>query len=424
MPELSEEPGSLEGVDTSAPAIALVGGNLHPVTSPDVEGGTLVIQDGRIVAMGANADVPAGAERIDVSGLDLWPGLISLNSGTGLHEIGSVRMTDDTSERGGNQPDLRVSASINADSAHINVTRHNGITRAQSAPAGGGPIMGQSAIVRLTGLTWEEMLTVDRDMLHVRFPSTSNRAKKKDEESEATKELRAILEEAREYARRVDEAQRDGVAAPTYDPRLAALAPYARGEKRVAMHVGNAQTILFAVKFAQEQELDVVLYGASEAWKVAGVLAREQVPVVVGPVWQVPFSSYDPYDAGFANAAVLQRAGVPFGDHDRRQRERTQPRLPRGDRGRVRPAARGGAARDHLLSRAHPRRGGSARQPRGRQDRGRRRDARRPARDHLAGRAPLHRRPRGRPAGRPAHPLLRALPQAPARAAGAVINAL
>ena len=122
-----------------------------------------------------------------------------------------MRATNDTGEIGGNQPDLRVSASLNADSAHIGVTRHNGITRAQSSPQGGGPIMGQSAIVRLTGETWEEMLTIDRDMLHIRFPSTSNTAKDK-KEGDSLKDLRHMLADARDYGRlRWEHAEKGGL---------------------------------------------------------------------------------------------------------------------------------------------------------------------------------------------------------------------
>ena len=56
----------------------------------------------------------------------------------------------------------------------------------------------------------------------------------------------------------------------------------------------------------------MVLYGAREGWKVADAIAHAGIPVVVGPVWSVPRDDYDPYDAAFANAAVLHRAGVPI----------------------------------------------------------------------------------------------------------------
>jgi imidazolonepropionase-like amidohydrolase len=299
--------------------VAIVGGTLHPVESADVPGGTLLVQAGRIVDIGTDVEVPAGARVIDANGQHVWPGMIALSTSLGLREIGSVRGTLDDSEIGGNQPDVRVSSSIHAASAHIAVTRTNGITRSQTAPQGGGPFSGQSAVIRLTGDTWEEALMVDRDMLHLRFPTTPNategRDKEKDKEREKKKQadvesLKKLLAEAREYGRLVDEAAQQGFVPPPFDPRLDALVPYARAQKRVALHASNAQTILHALEFAEKEGLDAVLYGASEGWKVVDAIRDSGLSVVVGPVFALPSSEFDPYDAAYANAAVLHRAGI------------------------------------------------------------------------------------------------------------------
>lgn len=309
------EPDRANGVawnPNGGPTIAIVGGRIHPVTAPAIDDGVLVMQDGRIVALGAGLSIPAGATVIDATGQDVWPGVIALGTPLGLWEIGSVAGTDDQSEIGGDQPDLRAAASIAADSAHIPVTRTNGITRAQAGPIGGGPLRGQSCVIRLSGDTWEELVVEDRDMLHLDFPRVANDSKEKSKKSDALKALEKKFADAREYARLVDEAAAAKLAPPTLDPRKAALAPYAKGERRVAVHADNAQTILAAVKFVREQKLDAVLYGSREAWKVVDVLAEERIPVVVGPVLDLPTDEFAPYDAPFANAAVLARAGVPF----------------------------------------------------------------------------------------------------------------
>jgi imidazolonepropionase-like amidohydrolase len=350
--ELTESGAAPAGVQAE---IALVGGTLHPVTGPAIENGTVLIGGGRLLAVGADVVLPPGVEVVNVTGKHVWPGMISLHSQLGLHEIGAVRMTDDTSEIGGNQPDLRVAASLDAESAHIGVTRWNGITRAQTSPRGRGPMRGQSAVIDLEGDTWEELLTRDRDMLHIAFPSRPNTTQRLDDElvqedgrcrcdelheehlehdhltsgalapqgfgrsrrggdddGKAVKELSRLLKEAREYDRLTRLARGGVSAAPTFDPRLEALGPVVRRERKVALHASNAQTILDAVKFAKGEDLAAVIYDATEAWKVVDVLAREAIPVVIGPVWSVPRSTYDPYDASFANAAVLQRAGVRF----------------------------------------------------------------------------------------------------------------
>lgn len=298
--------------DTNGPVTAIVGATIHPITSPDIAKGTLLMQGGRILALGADLATPAGARVVDASGKHVYPGLIALGSNVGLVEIPSIQATDDQAEPGGNQPDLRASASLNADSAHIGVTRTNGITRTQTAPQNGGPMRGQSAVMRLAGDTWEELVVLDRDMLHIDFPRTSNEAKDKKKKDEAVDELKRMLDDAKEYGRLRDVAAAAQSLAPPFDPRLDALVPFARGEKKVALHAMNAQTILRAIEFAKQNGLAAILYGATEAWKVADVIAREGIPVVVGPVLDLPDSRFDPYDASYANPAVLDRAGVSF----------------------------------------------------------------------------------------------------------------
>jgi imidazolonepropionase-like amidohydrolase len=307
--EVVEPPQTVEG----SPRLALIGATVHPIAGPDIPDGTVLVSGEHIVAVGKDVPIPAGTEVVDMTGLHIWPGMVALNTGLGIREIDSIAATMDESEMGGNQPDLRVAASIHAASAHFGVTRHNGVTRAQTAPQGGGPIMGQSAVIDLDGETWEDLVTDDRDMLHIAYPRTSNGAEDIEdaEEGEEVDELKDLFERAREHGRLLDEAAA-GAPPPPFDPRLAALVPYARGEKTVALHANNAQTILFALRFAKEQELSAVLYGVREGWKVVDALAASGLAVVVGPVLALPSDRFDPYDAAYANAAVLQRAGVPF----------------------------------------------------------------------------------------------------------------
>ena len=294
---------------------AITGATLHPVTGPDVEDGTIVVRGGRIAALGTGVPIPAGARVVDGRGKHVWPGLVQPGTNVGLLEIGAIPATDDQGEPPGNQPDLRVTASVHSASAHVGVTRANGITRVQTAPQRGGPMRGQSAILRLDGDTWVEMLHVDRDMLHVAFPRRPNVPGKDHKDEPRQKEVEALADlfaDAKEHGRVADAAARGECAPPPFDPRLEALVPYARGEKTVALHADTAQVILDALRFAKENGLRAVLYGAAEGWKVVDALARENVPVVVGPVLALPDDRLDPYDAAYANAAVLARAGVPF----------------------------------------------------------------------------------------------------------------
>ncbi|MDF1799160.1 MAG: amidohydrolase family protein, partial [Planctomycetota bacterium] len=299
------------GEGAGAGMVAIVGGTVHPIDAPPIEQGTVLIQDGRILAVGTGIAVPEGAVVHDAFGKHVWPGMIALNTPVGLFEIGSVAGTNDMREGGGNQPDLSVASSIHPDSAHITVTRTNGITRSQSAPRSRGPLRGQSAVIDLDGQTWEELVTVERDMLHLGFPRQRYNEKAPKEEPEAIADLRELFAEAREW-HALDAAAREfGGRGPGLDHHLRALAPYALGEKRIALHADGAQTILAAMKFAKDEGLDAVLYGCTDGWKIAPRIAEEGFTVVVGPVLSLPGSEFEPYDARYANAAVLARAGVP-----------------------------------------------------------------------------------------------------------------
>ncbi|MDQ6912551.1 MAG: hypothetical protein M3128_06705, partial [Verrucomicrobiota bacterium] len=136
--------------------IALKGATIHPVTGPDIANGTIVFDKGKIVSLGSDANIPAGAEVIDVTGKHIYPGLISADTVLGLTEISAVRSTVDFAETGTINPNARAITSVNPDSELIPVTRANGILTALVAPEG-GILSGQSAVIRMDGWTPDEM---------------------------------------------------------------------------------------------------------------------------------------------------------------------------------------------------------------------------------------------------------------------------
>ncbi|HLB01020.1 MAG TPA: amidohydrolase, partial [Bacteroidota bacterium] len=136
--------------------IVLTGGTIHPVSGPDIVNGMILFDAGKIVSMGTNLQLPPNAERIDVTGKHIYPGLVLAASTTGLMEIGAVRATRDVSETGSVNPNIRAEVAVNPESEIIPVTRANGITVAVTMP-GGGVISGTAAAIELDGWTWEDM---------------------------------------------------------------------------------------------------------------------------------------------------------------------------------------------------------------------------------------------------------------------------
>jgi imidazolonepropionase-like amidohydrolase len=293
---------------------AITNATIVPVGAPTIERGTIVIQNGKITAMGADAKIPPTSEIIDGTGKFVYPGLIDLGTGVGLTEIGSVAGTNDASEIGTFNPECRALTAVNPDSELVPVTRANGVTMVQVVPRG-GLVCGESAVIRLAGWVPGEMAARAQAALHVNFPPVKKIERSesweehrrdepgpKPEEDTRLKDLRTFFEAARRYA----------AAHEKMDLKLEAMAPYLRRERPVMFHASDADDIRAAVLFAEKMGVTPVIYGGREAWKVAGFLKDKRVPVLVGPVATLPAGKSDPVDSGYFTAARLHAAGVRF----------------------------------------------------------------------------------------------------------------
>ena len=107
----------------SAQTIAITGGKVHPVSGPVIENGTVLVRDGKIVAVGSNIAIPADAQRIDAKGKWVTPGIVNATTSLGLTEIGAVDVSNDIREIGDFNPNVRAEVAVNAESRHIGTTR-------------------------------------------------------------------------------------------------------------------------------------------------------------------------------------------------------------------------------------------------------------------------------------------------------------
>lgn len=309
---------------------ALTGANLHPVSGPTIPSGTLIIADGKIAGIGpAGTPIPPEAQSIDLNGLDIWPGMIDAGSSIGLFEIGSLPETQDFADAGRFQPELRASTALRPDSEHIPVTRANGVLTAYVQPSG-GLISGQGCVINMHGWVPRELVMADTAALNVTIPTFIPRPPAGQRPGPGTpspgqgvggpdpwarrrEQLEAIRAEFRTAARYgdvLDRARSQGVPGPAHDPRLAALVPYARGERPVIFRANHRTEILDALAIAKDLKLKAVIAGGAEAWTVAGLLKKAGVPVLVSGTLNLPNHDHDPYDAPYANPARLHEAGV------------------------------------------------------------------------------------------------------------------
>jgi len=288
---------------------------------------TIVIIDNKITAVGTSVKALAvwgSSSIIDGRGLEVYPGLINAWSDIGLTEIPSVPATNDSTEMGDFNPQLLAFSAIHPASEHIPVARVNGITSCLSAPAG-GIVSGQPALVHLDGWTADEMALLKSAGMAINFPSLESGTRLSPGEGLAPDTRRTPFTEVkRNYERRVRELSelfaqaRHYEKARTADPntpgdaRLESLIPIIRGRMPVFLEANSAGDIRNAVEFSKRENLKAVIRGGREANRVAELLKKEGIPVILNSIVRLPARDDDPYDEPFTLPRDLARAGVKF----------------------------------------------------------------------------------------------------------------
>ncbi|MFO7769195.1 MAG: amidohydrolase family protein [bacterium] len=295
--------------DTSVDDYALVGGTVVPVTGPAIPGGTVLIRDGRIAAVGRDVTVPSDVERIDVSGRFVYPGLIDAGTGAGLEEAGGMAGAADRFEIGDYNPHLEAYIAVNMASEMLQSQRVGGITTVVTGLTS-GVIPGYDSLVDLWGWTPSGMTQKARAGLRINWGGRG-RGRRGGPSGERAEELRRWFREAKAYAVRREMASRGELPGFRNDLRMDGLADAASGEELVIIEAGSEDQIREAVGFAEEMGLRYVIRGARDAWKMTDFLSEHGVKLIFGGVHASP-GREEPYDVHFAAPAILHEAGIDF----------------------------------------------------------------------------------------------------------------
>jgi imidazolonepropionase-like amidohydrolase len=324
---------------TSNETIALKGGKLLTITHGVIENGVVVMQNGRITAVGGpGTAIPSGAKVVDATGMTVYPGLIDSETHLGLTEISADRMTNDEIEMSDEiMPHMHVYDAFHAETALIPVTRINGITNAIVAPASGDTLPGQDSFIQLAGASATEMLTV-RD---IAMPLNFTGAQRRNQSFEAAKfpftrmgmasQLRQAFIDAQDYEQKLaayekkkssnDEKEREKAGAPPKrDLKLEALLPYLHGKKPVVLAAEQPNDLLTALELANEFHMKVILNHVTHSASLLDKIAATGLPVIVGPIYEQPKES-ERYDAVYSMPAQLAKRGVKiaFASYDAHQ---------------------------------------------------------------------------------------------------------
>ena len=299
--------------------MAWVNATLLPVDKPPIENGAIVVQDGKIKAVGAspNVAIPGDATVFDAKGKWIMPGLICTHS-----HIGGMGAADGSSPI---QPGVRILDSINVRDSGFRRALAGGLTTLNIMPGSGHLISGQTVYCKLryyesSPRVVDEILIRDKDGLPIGGLKMANGTNSQgDSPFPGTRGKSAYLVreqyiKAREYQAKVVKANGDSTKLPPRDLHLESLVEAMNGKRIVHHHTHRHDDIMTVIRLSQEFGFQTVLHHVSEGWKVAKEIAEAKLPCSI-IVLDSPGGKVEAKDMTFSNGRVLDEAGVKVAFH-------------------------------------------------------------------------------------------------------------
>jgi len=300
-----------------AETLAFTGGRVIPIAGAEIDGGTLVVADGRIVAVGRDGEVaiPAGAAVRDLGGRVVLPGFVDTHShlgrGSGADRSGPL------------QPDVRILDAVDVRSANFWKARAGGLTTLNVMPGSGHLLSGQTVYLkpRLAGTTIESWLVCadagrqicgglkmangTNSQKAPPFPGTRGR-------SAALQ--RGLFVKALDYREKLARAGSEAAKRPDRDLGLEAVAEVLDGRRIVHFHTHRHDDVATVIRLAGEFGFLPVLHHLAGGAPVAAAIARAGLPASI-TVIDAPGGKLEALDASWTLGAALERAGVDVAIH-------------------------------------------------------------------------------------------------------------
>ena len=296
-----------------AETTAIVGATVHTVgPQGTIENATIIVTDGRIVAVGENIAAPAGATLIDASGKVVTPGLFTPYGDIGLVEVGFSAGPVDRVQRGDQfTAGFDIADAFNRRSTLIAINRIEGVTRALIAPSASGPDDSGNTSHIFSANLGDGADSIDRRAVAlvvnlgesgVSFAGGSRAA--------VLLILRQAFDEARDYAIHGDAYERGQHSDFSYSVAdLEALQSVLAGDVAMLANVDRASDIEVLIAFSREYGIRTIIRGGVEAWMLADELAAANIAVILAPTANLP-SNFDRINANLKSAPILAAAGV------------------------------------------------------------------------------------------------------------------
>lgn len=284
---------------------ALVDGDVNPITEPKFKG-TVIIEEGKIKDLGPDVDVPEEAEKIDVEGRTLIPGLIDAHCHVGILEEGEGWEGDDVNEvYDPITPHLRAIDGVNPDGIALKEAVKAGVTSVGVAPGSANPIGGRFAAIKTSGSNIVDDLVIKEPIgLKMATGENPKRVYKDQKKMPSTRMstaalIREKMFEAMEYLENEEEK----------DFKLESLIPLIENEIPGRIHAHRADDMASAIRIAEEFDFELILEHCTEGHKIADYLAEKDIPVVFGPGLAAK-SKRENRERNFKTPGILSEKGV------------------------------------------------------------------------------------------------------------------
>ncbi|CAN5476782.1 hypothetical protein BH11PLA2_BH11PLA2_30000 [soil metagenome] len=299
------------------PVTAFRNATIHTAVGEPIVGGTLVIRDGKIVAVGKDVAVPEGATIIDLRGAVIIPGIVDTHSHVGIYPKPSVPAHGDGNEMSGPvQPAIRALDAIDPHDPGMHMALAGGITTANIMPGSGNVIGGQTLYVKYRGNTVEQMrlfgkLDNGTEVLGGLKMANGENPKGYGKRGQApfTRMKIAALQREQFVKAKEYQAKLKSDKKPDRDLALEPLVEVLEGKRTVHFHSHRADDLMTAVRIAEEFGFELVLQHATEGYRIADELAKRKIPVSLTLV-ESPGGKAETMGLLEENAAVLEKAGV------------------------------------------------------------------------------------------------------------------
>ncbi len=300
------------GTPIYAEVLIFRGATIYPVSSGVIENGVLVIEEGKIVAVGESPAFasPAGAQEVDLRGKVLVPGLVDSHS-----HVGGPAGGDSSAPL---SPDARSLDAVDIRDESFWRARSGGITTVNVMPGSGHLMSGQTTYLKLRKdpKKIEDWLFCEDAIKGIcgsmKMANGTNSIKDKPfpgTRSRSAALQRALFIEGQDYLAKVRAAQEEGKEPPPRDLRMEAVIQVLSGERRIQFHTHRHNDIMTVLRLAKEFNLNPVIQHGSDSWKIAEEIAAAGLPVSV-TFLEAPGGKEEVLDWNLRAPAILNAAGV------------------------------------------------------------------------------------------------------------------